>query len=82
MFQGRMPVDKKKLILEYEKRYPAVLATIAYGSGAIIQQNSNLKDKKQIDPVMVCNDKMCQQHVFPSPCGKFPFSSLIIGEKY
>lgn len=56
MFQGRMPVDKKKLILEYEKRYPAVLATIAYGSGAIIQQNSNLKDKKQIDLIEVVED--------------------------
>ena len=56
MFQGRMPVEKRNLILEYENCHPTVLATIAYGSGAIPQQNSSCKDKKQIDLIEVVDD--------------------------
>ena len=56
MFQGRMPVEKRNLILEYENCHPTVLATIAYGSGAIPQQNSSYKDKKQIDLIEVVDD--------------------------
>ena len=56
MFQGRIDLEKKKLIMEFEETHPKSLAIIGYGSGIIPQDKNNPNDKKELDLIIVVDD--------------------------